>query len=856
MAAWLSDYQFIDAQSSHELTAPPQERYAQALVSRLVEEMAVSWRNGDRASAEIFLARHSELVGDPDAALRLIYEEICLRQEAGEEVSIDEITRRFPQWQSELRALLECHDVLQPSTAAGPLPAVGETLADFKLLKELGRGTQGRVFLAAQTRLADRLVVLKVTPQAGQEHLSLARLQHTHIVPLYAVQDVQARNLRWLCMPFLGGATLAHLLEELRGVPLELRTGQRLLDLLDRAQVPMPADLRRRGPSREALARASYIEAVCWIGACLAEALHYAHERGLLHLDVKPSNVLLASDGQPMLLDFHLARGPLAKGAPPPDWLGGTFAYMAPEQRAAIKSVSERQAIAEAVTNRTDVYALGLVLYEALSATLPGVGDRPRLERINPQVSIGLADIVHKCLAPVVTNRYADAALLAADLRRHLGHLPLRGVPNRSIGERWRKWRRRRPRALVGQLVVLVLVGVAATAAATAWGFLAQQRAFARAALHDGREALSQGRPEDAERTLSRAAQQVATLPASGDLAQDVARELKRAKRAVAARDLHAAVARLRLLYDGPGASPIDLGPLAERCRATWDRRDSLIRPEEAEQIPAIEQQIQIDLLDLVLLWTDIHVGQAPQDVLETAQREALATLREADLLFGPSPVVASREQALAEALGLRGQAAEAERRSAQIPPRTAWEHVAIGRLLLHRAAYQQASVEFKKALDLEPEALWPNFYAGVCAYRLEHFEEALAAFHACVTLASRTPECWYNRALAWTALGNITEALRDYDRALRLDPGFAAATLNRGALHCQNKNLDAARTDLQRALTLGADAAAVHYNLARVHLADNEEAAALTHLRRALRHDPRHREALELRERLEEKGK
>jgi tetratricopeptide (TPR) repeat protein len=113
-----------------------------------------------------------------------------------------------------------------------------------------------------------------------------------------------------------------------------------------------------------------------------------------------------------------------------------------------------------------------------------------------------------------------------------------------------------------------------------------------------------------------------------------------------------------------------------------------------------------------------------------------------------------------------------------------------------------------------------------------------------------------YNRALAWTALGNTAEALRDYDRALRLDTGFAAATLNRGVLHCQNKNLAAARADLQNALALGADKAAAYYNLALVHLADNEPAAALTHLRQALQHNPHHREALELCERLEEKAK
>src|SRR5262249_54447418 len=75
------------------------------------------------------------------------------------------------------------------------------------------------------------------------------------------------------------------------------------------------------------------------IGACLAEALHYAHERGLIHLDLKPSNVLVAADGQPMLLDFHLARAPLAPGVPGPDWMGGTPTYMSPEQRRAFDAL-------------------------------------------------------------------------------------------------------------------------------------------------------------------------------------------------------------------------------------------------------------------------------------------------------------------------------------------------------------------------------------------------------------------------------------------------------------------------------------------------------------------------------------
>src|SRR5207302_5302468 len=115
-------------------------------------------------------------------------------------------------------------------------------------------------------------------------------------------------------------------------------------------------------PACRFLAQATYVEAVCWIGACLADALHYAHERGLLHLDPKPSNALLAADGQPMLLDFHLARAPLAAGGPAPSGLGGTPGYMAPEHQAALAAVAGRHDVPAAVDGRADVYGLGVLL--------------------------------------------------------------------------------------------------------------------------------------------------------------------------------------------------------------------------------------------------------------------------------------------------------------------------------------------------------------------------------------------------------------------------------------------------------------------------------------------------------------
>src|SRR5262249_53683663 len=156
------------------------------------------------------------------------------------------------------------------------------------------------------------------------------------------------------------------------------------LDQLPSAVAPIVA---ARGPARQLLARANYAQAIVWMGACLADALEYAHERELLHLDLKPSNVLWATDGQPMLLDFHLARAPIHVGGPRPHGLGGTPMWMSPELETALNAVFQRQPVPCGVDARADVFALGLLLYHALGGAVPIPPTAPRLDALNPQVS-------------------------------------------------------------------------------------------------------------------------------------------------------------------------------------------------------------------------------------------------------------------------------------------------------------------------------------------------------------------------------------------------------------------------------------------------------------------------------------
>ncbi len=233
-------------------------------VSRQVRAMAAAWARGERITAQELLKQYPGL--NTGKAVRLVYEEVCLRREAGEQVCTAEVMTRFPQWKDELELLLSCDRLLWPLSRAPDFPEVGEQLGPFRLLSELGQGASGKTYLAAEPALADRLVVLKVIPDDQEEHLSLARFQHTHIIPLFSEQTFPDRGLRALCMPHLGGTSLARLLEALAEVPLEQRRGRHLLEALGRVQsghVPLPAS--DEGPYRRYLEQASYIQAVCWI---------------------------------------------------------------------------------------------------------------------------------------------------------------------------------------------------------------------------------------------------------------------------------------------------------------------------------------------------------------------------------------------------------------------------------------------------------------------------------------------------------------------------------------------------------------------------------------------------------------
>ena len=327
-------------------------------------------------------------------------------------------------------------DIYANAATAGPhskkakhlVEMLGE-LGDYELLGEVGRGGQGVVFCARQKSL-NRTVALKVInlgQWASKAHVkrfrreaeAAASLDHPCIVPIYEVGERDGSC--YFSMKFVEGGQLD---EVSRRRPMSIRHAAELI-------------------------------------AKVARTVHYAHEHGILHRDIKPGNILLDDKGEPHLTDFGLARLVETESTITRTLeLLGTPSYMAPEQAAGNNTQ---------LTSATDVYGLGAVLYRLLTGHPPFVGGttyetikllldtEPRQPRLwNPKIDRDLSTICLKCLDKDPQRRYASALALAEDLERWLKHEPIQA---RRIGAftRGRKWVRRNPTnaLLAGSLLAL-----------------------------------------------------------------------------------------------------------------------------------------------------------------------------------------------------------------------------------------------------------------------------------------------------------------------------------------------------------------------------------------------------------------
>jgi WD40 repeat protein/tRNA A-37 threonylcarbamoyl transferase component Bud32 len=307
-----------------------------------------------------------------------------------------------------------------------------DKLGKFELIEAVGQGAFGTVYRARDPEL-DRTVAVKV-PRAGnlagpqefdrflREARSVAQLHHPSIVSVHEVG--QADGVPYLVSDFLPGVTLADLLSA------------------------------RRPGFRE----------TAELIATVADALQYAHEHGVIHRDVKPSNIMIGDDGRPSVMDFGLAKRDAGEITMTVEGqVLGTPAYMSPEQAAGE---------AHRVDGRSDVYSLGVLAYQMLTGELPFRGTKRMLlhqvlrdepkppRRLNDQIPRDLETICLKAMAKEPARRYQTARALADDLRRYLKGEPIHARPVGRL-ERGGRWCRRNPvvAGLTAAVVLLLLGG-------------------------------------------------------------------------------------------------------------------------------------------------------------------------------------------------------------------------------------------------------------------------------------------------------------------------------------------------------------------------------------------------------------
>ncbi|QEH32645.1 Serine/threonine-protein kinase PrkC [Aquisphaera giovannonii] len=402
-------------------------------------------------------------------------DEFLERLDRGERPDVEAFASRYPEVADVLPQILPVLTMLQDfkpdaSSRLANLVEAGD-LGDFRLLREIGRGGMGIVYEAEQAAL-NRRVALKVLPVSpGLSSRQLARFQieaqvaavlnHPNIVPIYSVGC--DRGVHFHAMRLIDGPSIAEVLR-----------GERRLD-------PGGAGALRGGGAigpRDAARMARQA----------ADALEHAHSLGIVHRDIKPGNLLLDGSGNLWVSDFGLARLQGVSDLTVSGDMLGTLRYMSPEQAAGGRMLDPR----------TDVYALGVTLYEMLTGVPPfDAADRHELLRQithdeptpvrqrDSAVPRDLETIVQKAMAKDPAHRYASAADMAEDLGRFLEDRPIL-ARRPTLTERVSRWSRRHHRSMVVGGAFLAVLSLALVGGmAVLW----KARQGAQAALADARKA-------------------------------------------------------------------------------------------------------------------------------------------------------------------------------------------------------------------------------------------------------------------------------------------------------------------------------------------------------------------------------
>ena len=747
---------------------------------------------------------------------------------------------------------------------------VWDQLGDFELVAMLGQGAFSKVYLARQRSLGRRYVALKVVDRPLREASHLARLQHTGIVPLYSCHRADGKWL--LCMPYSGSATLEQWLQGQQQPGS--RTGQSLIETVRAAQLRITetglAERAEHDVSNVAsgvsvaaarktlqewhtaatqplheLADLNPRQFALWMFRKLASALAHAHQRGIVHGDLKPANILIRNDGEPALIDFNLSqdadRGPQI-------WIGGTLPYMSREQLSNLTIQKPVPAQPE-----SDVYSLGMVLFEVIEGRLPfdgpsspaeadlavAINNRLRKPVFNQHSSAseGLRTIVRKCLKPDPADRYPTAVELLEDLELESAHLPLRYARESWAKCRLPKLTRRYPRlfsagsiaAVSMVLVIMLLTGL----------FRYQTRAERLAAIESVKEFQ-----QVTDRAF--AGFLLADTAAKGEVASQGEDLVEQSLQALQIRSSGRSVRTAQQDWNGlkQHLSVEELRQVEERLLAL-----TFVIAHSGNRVTSVNAQHTTGRTERTASAENTSVRQATFTVPNDAGVTVLLSLlpewarnsRAGRITSSISPAYG----ALPAEKVLTGVSEGSTRAVPEISSARAGELVqsadrvlyATGLLLQH---HPDQALEILDSTEV-PDSLRLIYWMtkGRAQLEMNESRKAADAFSMALRDAQQSPSVFLNRGLAYLRLGSFEEAEQDFTEAIRLNPRLVAGYVNRHSSLLLHGDTAGALQDLDRAIELQPKSSRLRLIRSRVLRQAGRLKAAQADFDYALQHRP-----------------
>ena len=674
---------------------------------------------------------------------------------------------------------------------------------DYELLEQIGRGGQGVVFRARQKSL-NRTVALKIIglgQWATKAHLkrfrleaeAAARLEHPGIVPIHEVGERDGSC--YFSMKFVEGGQLD---EVARREPMPIRRAVELI-------------------------------------AKVARTVHYAHEHGILHRDIKPGNILLDAKGEPHLTDFGLARLVESESSVTQtlDVLG-TPSYMAPEQAVGNNA---------AVSSATDVYGLGAVLYQLLTGQPPFAGGttyetikllldtEPRQPRLlNPKIDRDLSTICLKCLEKDPKRRYSSALALAEDLERWLKHEPIQ-ARRTGVFTRGRKWVRRNP---ARALLTASLVALAAASGWIVWkSELIRQPVTTSPPPEKSIAVLPfENFSDNKENSYFAAGIQDDVLTSLAQI-----HDLKVISRTSVMAYQKRGGRNMREISQALGVANVLEGSVRRtgnrvlvNVQLIDARNDRHIWAERYDRAVADSIGLQGELATQIaaaLKATLAPEEKARLDARPTANSEAYVLYLTA--LGREGAVNSSTEDAIAaEQLYMQATALDPGFALAYAQASLLNSEISTAMTSDHRARKAKARAQAEEALRLSPTLGEAHMALGLCLYLGEKkYDAALKEFEVAAATSPNNAEIYIYVAGIYRRQGRWRESVASFERALSLDPRNRHIAMIAGNNHLFMRDWPAAAAGFNRALEIAPDFAAPKVGLAYLEVFRNSNPAA-----------------------------